>query len=166
MFCPTRRVDGASKPTPDGCTGSAQARQMQQQPVVPALPLGPAHAPCCQPLSTCQAAHTPPPIGLRPCRSMGSLAPLHFRVRHAADLGRRIVGRRVGAPRRGLPTLVGLHWRVTDVTKKKSSVGREKTITRGAPRARGERAASEGPETPPPRDLHRGRDPGDGHRGL
>ena len=68
----------------------AQARQISnaaQQPVVPASPLGPAHAPCCQPLSTCQAAHTPPPIGLRPCRSMGSLVPLHFRVRHSADLG-------------------------------------------------------------------------------
>ena len=54
----------------------------------------------------------------------------------------------------------------TDVTKKKGSARREKTITRGAPRPRGRRAAAGGLAATRPGDLYRGERSRDGQRGL
>ena len=52
----------------------------------------------------------------------------------------------------------------TDVTKKKGSARREKTITRGAPRPRGRRAAAGGLAATRAGDLYRGRDRGAGRQ--
>ena len=54
----------------------------------------------------------------------------------------------------------------TDVTKKKGSARREKTITWGAPRPRGRRAAAGGLAATRPGDLYRGERSRDGQRGF
>ena len=167
---PTRRDDGVSKPTPDGCTVLTDAAAGRR----PILASWFRRCTLLLALSTCQEAHTPPPIVLRPCGSMSSLAPVLFA--HAPRRGAHTVR----SSARSSPTAaaeerllsyfgwftVGYSSRVTNVTKKKCSEGREKTITRGAPRARGERAPCGRLATTRPRDLHRGRDPGDGQAGL
>ena len=152
---PTRRDDGVSKPTPDGCTVLTDAAAGRR----PILASWFRRCTLLLALSTCQEAHTPPPIVLRPCGSMSSLAPVLFA--HAPRRGAHTVrssarsSPTAAADRRTTSFLLRLVYsRVTNVTKKKCSEGREKTITRGAPRARGERAASGRlGRTPPRREI-------------